>query len=185
MTDKVSKIVEKIGIVQAKQAQNKVEQASNKDNSDKLGEELHRLKAELEAAKKPELRHGDIRAFGISSEMGILDLSEPQHHVIWKNGDKRNCASADKSELVSTISEVFDDLKALSESLTEFEIRNRDRDNDRSLKIELTDYGHVRISIKPDGGATGRQFTVSCRDLSDLSMAVRRLQHTLRSKKSD
>jgi len=138
------------------------------NNQNKADRDISRLKAELAEAKKPKLRHGDIRTFGISKEIGIIDLSESQHHVIWRNGDKRNCASADESELIGTLYEVFDDLKAIQEPLEEFSMGwfNFKWDEDGKLSLDCGSY------IDPD-------------DIAEFILNLRRMEATMKRNESN
>ena len=89
-----------------------------------LGISRDALETQLAEAEKPELRHGDIRLWNPSGDIGIVDMSEPNPHMIWESHDLRNAKNKDnilsQSKSIGTLQEIFDDLKALSEPLTEF-----------------------------------------------------------------
>lgn len=182
MTDKVSKIVEKMGIVQAKQAQNKVEQASNKDNSDKLGEELHRLKAELEAAKKPELRHGDYGLVKDRGNMIRFVCRDNKSRTIDQGGRNTFHCGDNYLQPEDVLGNFIDDLKAIAEPLSEFETNCLSSIDDRVSLSAINDptRGEVfELIFYQKGERKGNCFVKA----SDFTTKTRRLQHTLRSKK--
>jgi hypothetical protein len=119
---KESEIITKIAEVQAKQSQNKVEQASNKDNSDKLGEEMARLKKELAEAKKPKLKDGDY------GETGTCRWVRVAGKVYWLDSTQKTPSDLRDSHFLEDISgNLTDDLTALQEDVTEFEIKSEGR----------------------------------------------------------
>ena len=99
-------------------------------------------------AETPKLRHGDIRQWGCSDGcVGIVDLSEPAPHVLWPGDDLRNSKTQDvilsRSKSIGNLKDIFDDLKATQEDLTEFTLGKGLREN----TVYLDAY---RLIIRPE-----------------------------------
>ena len=136
-----------------------------------------RVKIEAEAtqaeAEKPELRHGDIRLWNPSGDIGIVDMSEPNPHMIWESHDLRNAKNKDnilsQSKSIGTLQEIFDDLKALSEPLKKFTV-----DNGPYRTVEVTIQPHGLLRLQDDDGF---MLMGQC-DIPAFILNLRRLLHT-------
>lgn len=113
-----SEIVTKIAEIQAKQAQNKVEQESNQANGNQLSMQLRGLKADLAEAKKPKLsRDGDYAVREKSDLIHIMAGGD-----IFNNFNGVNpCGYDPKIDFYQ--GNIFDDLTALQEDVTKFEMK--------------------------------------------------------------
>lgn len=118
---------------------------------DVKSKEVADLQAELEAMKVPELRHGDLRLYeeGDWSAIGIVDMSEPALHILWDEGDLRNSLNSKDDTLrrsihIGTLTEVFADIKMLSEPLSEFEL------DDSNISVRIAPSGSLRITQDED-----------------------------------
>jgi hypothetical protein len=170
MSDRVSEIVTKIGEEQVRRNAVRMDIESLQINETASDEKIAELKAELAEAKKPKLRHGDY-----DIDKRLIVKANKDLDLYWCDED--GVCADQRGNVVDGNS--YDDLKSMQETVTEFIARNIDRDNDRSFEMTLTDDGHVRIHISPDG-ASSRFFTVSSRDLPKLSMFIRQAEVTLR-----
>ncbi len=122
-------------------------------------------------AEKPKLRHGDIRQWGCSG-VGIVDLSEPAPHVLWVDGDLRNSKTQDvilsRSKSTGNLKDIFDDLKAMQENLTEFTLGKGLRENTVYLEA-------CRLIIRPEKPGS---VIVDIKDLPAFILNLRCLQAT-------
>jgi hypothetical protein len=107
-------------------------------NREKLEQEL----AELEAAKKPKLRHGDI--FPVNGTYQVVLKRNNSLEVFGDESGSGVSPTADWPDLksrVGNIKDYFDDLKALQEDVTEFEIEE--------YKDDLLEYLDDLLNINP------------------------------------
>ena len=173
MTDKL-KIAEKIAVVAAKQAQNRTEQKSNEANGEKLAIELKELKAELKAADMPEFRHGDYGVWLATNQCFTVDMSEGGViHLLWVGGEKRNTWSTNSRVLKKNaiiLGNIFDDLKALKEPLTEFEVDG--------CEFKLN---RMAVGIKTRGSSFWDVFSLD--EAEEMASNLKRLVYTARSEK--
>ncbi len=93
-------------------------------------------------AEKPELRHGEIRQWPHC--IGIVDMSEPQTHLIWADGNKRTPCTSEAaiwrdSRVVGNIREYFDDLATITKLLTELDMQDCD-DHVRIVKEGIAEF---------------------------------------------
>jgi len=151
------------------------------DHSEATLTRIAEIDKQIAGESKPKLRHGDIRMWPTRSELGIIDLSEPNCHVIWKNGDKRNCASVNNSKLVGTITEVFDDLKAMQENVTECSLDSCRVKTKRVVFEVDTLEDSLSISIY----SRGKREAIICVPLSDSSLKLRQMQATIKRRQKD
>ncbi len=133
--------------------------------------------------KKPELRHGDYGTYP-DKGMNIMLLDDSNIMRPFNRAGMMDVLLAEDEAKcyggLDILGNIFDDLKAMSEPLTEFEIRNTESDNDRTLEIKVVNE-RVVISLELEGGAlSSRNFTVPKRDLPELSMAFRRMEATMK-----
>lgn len=165
MKNVIQDIVTEIAEKQIRLKQNEVEQKSNQDNADRLAEELAELTAKLADTKKPKLRHGDVRRWPCASKSfygglwSIADLSDSGDiKQVWIGGKTNQSIKAEGYPNISDSVEMFniiDDLKALQENVTKFEV---DDFGGESIKCWVSDDDDIRISfnkqcalfLKPD-----------------------------------
>ena len=179
----MKELIEKLAELKAKQQQNASDIEAVQANKDRLIAEMEALEAQIEAEKKPKLKNGQRFMSHSTGTCYVYDALSDRAGVIGATAGQINAQSHFGEAGFTLLSDIFDDLKALQEDVTEFSLRNNDRDNDRSLDVALTDDGHVKISIDPDG-ATGRNFTVSSRDLSEAILKLRQMEATLKRKQA-
>ena len=177
MNDKVSEIVEKIAENQARQKQNEIEQESNRANSNILSCQFDELKAALAEAKKLELRHGDYGQAYPTASFRII--AKKQH------GEGLTCVGEDRMtdyipDGITILGNIFDDLKAVAEPLTGFEVECLSHVGDK-ISVSLVDNETrpvFEFKYYHKGKSQGNCFV----KIPDLILNLRRMQHTLRSK---
>ena len=134
----------------------------------------------LAEEKKPELRHGNYGINDNGKKFIILDGVIHWEEDSYPDGQRISALPNPTIRPELILGNLFDDLKAMSEPLTEFEIRNTESDNDRTLEIKVVNK-RVVISLELEGGAlSSRNFTVPKKDLPELSMAFRRMEATMK-----
>jgi hypothetical protein len=183
MNTATEKIVQKIAEVQARQAQNKVEQASNKDNSDKLGEEMARLTKELAESKKPKATHGDY-GYSDRQETTHLVISDSAGALRWSDftgGYYGKCVEVgDHASHFVCLGNIFDDLTALQEDVKEFEIKS-----DVGYRIGIK--GEIKgnaIFIKQEHEGVKKHLVIDPDILPAFILNLRQMQSTLKRQES-
>ncbi len=140
----------------------------------------YRLRSDYE--EKPELRHGDYGRITstVGDEDGIV-IADGQHELDFY-GDDRNSPFVKNMihREVSVLGNIFDDLKAISEPLTEFEIMDARGDK---LVVTINMSNELHFKIKPSGNFADNCLAFDSKAAKELILNLRRLQHTLRSKK--
>ncbi len=154
--------------------------SSLKENGTKADKEILRLYADLAALDEPVVRHGDVySAYGDGGEPSIIIgngrhakafQSNGKEVAIWPDGRYRN-----SSPIFNAI-DTFDDLKAISESLEEFEAESRYDKNKLSVHI----YGGRDICI-----INGPVDTIlSPSQFHDFNQKCHRMEATLKNKET-
>lgn len=140
------------------------------DHSDETLARLKVLKEQIKAEGKPVLRHGD---YGVSGNCGefILAMQKQSGNKFFyaDTGGQVDALNHAAGHVVS--GNVFDDLEALQEDVTEFEIKeNRVEVSNAGINIEDTEDNDL-VSI-----ATG--------DMDEFILKLRQAQATLKRKQS-
>ena len=137
------------------------------------------IEAEIEAEKKPKLRHGDYGEwYGPNKNSFILDLSEAtnnEYYGLWRveDGDigtriGHSEANFSKSTILGNI---FDDLRALQEDVTEFEI-----DAGANQFATKASFFPNHVNIADEGG----EVAINYRNLSTFILKLRQMEATLK-----
>ena len=177
MNDKQSELVTKIAEVQAKQAQNKVEQESNLSNMRDLVYELAELAAELAEAKKPKMRHGD---YGRSDRQDTthLVISDSAGALRWSDFTggyyEKRVEDGDHASHFIRSGNIFDDLAALQEDLTEFEMEASGADG-RGIFIKAKSKNFIKIGLVGKG-----DYAYDLKELEEYSLNIRKVIATLK-----
>jgi len=145
----------------------------DKDIESLLANKKERL-AEIEAEKKPKLRHGETALFkcndGYEAYGVYIDSDALKDTVVFPNETYAQPAPKVKHGVHGSLAEYFDDLKALSEDVTEFEYDNTTFKLRGSRELELTMHGKTSGNLW-------------CLVLSDgLILKLRQMQATIRRK---
>ena len=186
MTDKESKIVEKIAEAQVKRNAIFADIESLRADETAADEELATLKSELAEAKKPELRHGDyglgtnwgadsIDAFVYTDQSRTDKLEQEKAYYANRMGQ----INVDHAKH-SVLGNIFDDLKAVTEPLTGFEVECLSHMGDK-ISVSIVDNETrpvFEFKYYHKGKSQGNCFV----KIPDLILNLRRMQHTLRSK---
>ena len=140
---------------------------------------LEKVKREIAEEAKPKLRHGDYGEwFGPNKNSFILDLSEAtnnEYYGLWRveDGDigtriGHSEANFSKSTILGNI---FDDLKALQEDVTEFEI-----DAGANQFATKASFFPNHVNIADEGG----EVAINYRNLSTFILKLRQMEATLK-----
>ncbi len=115
--------------------------------------ELALLESQLAEAEKPGLRDGEIRQWPHC--IGIVDMSEPQTHLIWADGTKRTPCASDSvvwpdSKVIGNLKDIFADLEARQEPLEHFRVCGLDVGLNELGNIQLTNDDKDTLYIHSD-----------------------------------
>ena len=140
--------------------------------------EVDKIKAQIEAEKKPKLRHGD---YGLYTCMGdkyrfYVDQCGTLRFVERQDGWCTNATQPlHESAKVVVLGNIFDDLKAMQEDVTEFTAER----NEDGLLIKSTGKG-VSITVSEDAGWDSCTVCISRSQFDKLVTGVRQIQSTRR-----
>ena len=116
-------------------------------NKTKAVAKIKEIEAKLAAEQKPKLRHGDYGVFD-DIKFTVTEVTETRASFLWQTCHewstslRLTCYQIDKLVVLGNI---FDDIKALQEDVTEFETVNRW--GDRKIRAKICD-GTVEFRIK-------------------------------------
>jgi hypothetical protein len=150
-------------------------------NEKKADAEIEALKAKLAEEQKPKLRHGD---YGYDKD------GDPCLYLCAQSKDRgdgpmRRCSSAwlyeyeitgDNFKIVTVIGNIFDDLKALQEDVTEFKVGNGEGIGDEADGYfnARFDGRHVWLKVDDDG------LYFEPEDISIIILNLRQMEATLK-----
>ena len=137
------------------------------------------LEAQVAEVKKPELRHGDY-GLDAGGDACVACKTYREGRIIGTSGSfVHNDAEPESKNFKpeTILGNIFDDLKASLQPLTEFDVQSRYAGNKMSVRV----HGGRDICIV--NGSVDTLLAPS--QFDDFILNLRRLQHTLRSKKSD
>jgi hypothetical protein len=181
---KLDEAIQQLAEAKAKVMANQADLNAVQANKEALKAEVVEIEKKIADAKKPKLRHGEVRAwttdhiYGIpNSDLAVtLDLSAAKPFIIFNSSldgtPVRTSYSIDDIHKLSYhVSYPFDDLKAIVEPLTEFKMESSFGFMDIEVSIRRNS---VRLKDK-DG-----YLLIRVEDLSEFILNLRRLQHTLK-----
>ena len=184
--DKKLEIAQQIAEVQARQAQNKTDRESIDDNGDKLALELERLKKELAEAGKPKLRHGECYHDGCNSMVTISTIGGWMR--LYDDGVEEVQSEDDTLEIIEAFGykstgfmfPAVDDLKAIQEDVTEFEIGDFN-------KLDMTFKAHKSpdIALELVWPIHASNMYIKTEDFPAFELKVRQFGATLRRQSND
>ncbi len=136
------------------------------------------MQAELAEGEKPKLRHGDY-GFDGSRSPGRIALTLNNRLVSAGNSSVFDTTFEDRPDLMISpvLSNIFDDLKALSEDLTGTETVSP---ADLTTTYWIDHAGDLLIDIKTNE----KQTVVKAEDIPALILDLRRMEATLKRKKN-
>ena len=127
---------------------------------DRVNLEITTISKKIEAEKKPELRHGD---YGYDKDGGFRIMISHDFKLYTAGDGCLHDANLGCYDLVVVLGNIFDDLKATQEDVTEFTFTSESD----PLLVEATDIDGIRLSVK---GAVIHVY----RD--EISTLIRKLQ---------
>ena len=111
--------------------------------------DLIEAEKELAEVEEPKLRHGEKVTRKSTGQLRLVLYGEDGKLGLWdsKGALQYRNIDSESNRYLSTGESIFDDLKALSEPLTEFEVKAGETysDNRHILKIEITETGNIAI----------------------------------------
>jgi hypothetical protein len=149
-------------------------------NEKEADAEIEALKAKLAEESKPKLRHGDY-GYDKEGDPCLYLCAQSKDHG---DGPMRRCSSAwlyeyeitnDSFKIVTLIANIFDDLKALQEGVTEFEIG--------CFKVDICS-GFLYITDWYDKDDDGDIAELPIEDLSAFVLKLRQMEATLKRRKN-
>ena len=129
---------------------------------------IDKAQAELKALDKPKLRHGDYGFGHIAGDPRLIAGSDP---CIYGVSGSPNTASNFDIKLGN----IFDDLAAIAEPLEEFKTKERRSFYSITCKVRNDDF--IRME-----DTNGDSIEISCDDLHDFILNLRRLENTLKKR---
>ncbi len=146
---------------------------------------LDKATADLAALDKPELRHGDIyRSHGQKDGLPRIVIGNGKKAKTYdRNGNiipqPFNDGFYDESSPEFNAFDVFDDLKAIQEPLSEFEVG----DKSRTLEFQACKNSNSDVIVRLkdyDGSLVGNVIV----NISNLVEPIRRMEATLKNKET-
>lgn len=157
---------------QAKVLANNTDIQSISRNRDDNEAEIRRIKAEIKAEKKPKLRHLD---YGVS-DRGYGGFVAVNGRWVNQYGNTGDEIDAEAKRHFVTLGNTLDDLKALSEDVTESSVKSR---GTMTINIKTReDKYNNRVCIEQGGD----YFFVPHETLGDFILKLRQMQATIKRK---
>lgn len=151
--------------------------------------EIESLKEQIAEEKKPKLRHGDYglwdREASLSSDnltFIALEVGDKLHWLSKDNSNstyKKDCGPVDYKNLDDFVKlgNIFDDLKALQEDVTEFV--SHSTKTDRCIRFKLNREGALHVAIEKEGGVQAGLHL----DISHITPLLRQMEMTMKRNK--
>lgn len=167
--NKLDKAIQALAEAKAKVMANQADLNAVQANKDKLKAEVVELGKKIAEAKKPELRDGDYGP-DENGQMSIALARGGGEFFYYQRGVNSNHPGY---KPVTVLGNIFDDLKALQEDVTEFETVDGSRQNE--IEVDFTEK-HLRIVDKDAGG----HLAITIENLPDFILKLRQIQATLK-----
>jgi hypothetical protein len=130
------------------------------------------LQRQIEAEGKVELRHGDYGFHG-DGDMWVVLMRKKGLEMFGSNSGSGRDANIPAFDSYVKAGNIFDDLKAMQEDVTEFEIETGINQN--KIKVDSTGK-HFRIVDKYTGG----HLAIAAENLPDFILKLRQMQAYLK-----
>ena len=185
MSKSIEQLQAELAETNAKIEQNAVDLASVQANRSELEADIETLKAKLAEEQKPKDKVGD---YGLSrmKRGGFFIAEDRKHGLLW------NSSGSSDSTVISEVKEttcvpdnfihlgnIFDDIAALQEDVTEFEVP--ETDDEWGIKVDIDDeHEQVQLRVVYSSGVEDREQGLSFRfgQLSALILNLRKMEAT-------
>jgi septal ring factor EnvC (AmiA/AmiB activator) len=154
-------------------------------DSDKHEKRIAEIEAQITEDAKPEVRHGQV--VNTNYDIPCIVIGNGKNAKLHDgNGNSPTSFTPGKSSYGVICEDIFkeiDDLKAMQEDVTEFEMREEDRSTDpftmevKQISIDMGRTTQIEITGGDDCYAA---YNLSLKELSEFSLKIRQLEATLK-----